>query len=112
MNTDDKNEKMTLKKKKIAVLTSGWSIDYVRAVLKGIESVTKDENVDLYVFVCYKFIDQKNTENFTSYNIVSIIDYKEFDAIVFLSNIHRNGFHLKFLLFQYPKKIVLMTFRV
>lgn len=87
MITDDKNKKMTLKKKKIAVLTSGWSIDYVRAVLKGIESVTKDENVDLYVFVCYKFIDQKNTENFTSYNIVSIIDYKEFDAIVFLSNI-------------------------
>lgn len=77
-------------KKKIAVLTSGWSIEYVISVLQGIKSVTDTMNTDIYVFSCYGFIDQLKRNNYIGYNIYSLIDYKEFDGVIILSNIIEN----------------------
>lgn len=74
-------------KKKIAVLTSGWSIEYVTDVISGIKSVADKENTDVYVFSCYQFTDQLLRTNTTGYNIYSLIDYKDFDGVILLANI-------------------------
>lgn len=74
-------------RKRIAILTSGWSIAYIQTVLKGIKSVTDTANIDVYLFVCYKFRDQLHIENTTGYKIFSIINYKDFDGVIILGNI-------------------------
>lgn len=77
-------------KKKIAILTSGWSVEYVMSVLEGIKSVTDKMNADMYVFTSYGFVDQLKRNNYIGYNIYSLIDYKNFDGVIILSNIIEN----------------------
>lgn len=74
-------------KRKIAVLASGWSIDYVIDVTEGIKSAVEKENTDVYLFTPYTFQNQLKKVNYTGYNIFSIIDYKEFDGVIILANI-------------------------
>lgn len=76
-----------MSKKKIAIFASGWAIDYVRRVILGAKSTAELYDTDIYVFSCYRFIDQLHNVNLTTYNIFSIIDYKEFDGVIFLTNI-------------------------
>lgn len=78
-------------KKKIAVLTTGWSIDFVNDILEGIKIVTDLNDTDIYTFVCYKFIDQTQQVNTTGYNIFSLINYEEYDGAIILGNIFDNN---------------------
>lgn len=78
-------------KKKIAVLTSGWSIDYVLTVLSGIRSVCESNNADVYIFVCYGFQDLRQLTNYTGYKLFSSIDYSDFDGVILLANIFESS---------------------
>lgn len=69
-------------KKKIAVLTSGWAVDYVLSILEGMRKACEENNTDLYVFSCYKFIEISGQPNTTTFTIFDLIDFKDYDGIV------------------------------
>lgn len=71
-------------KRKIAVLTSGWTVDFDLAVLEGLKSVCQRENIDIYVFVSYKFTDASGEQNTTTFAVYDLIDYSAFDGVIFI----------------------------
>lgn len=74
-------------KKKIALLTTGWSCEYIFAVLDGIKKAIASDCVDLYLFMCYGYYDETKAFNHGEYNIFNLPDYKEFDGVILFSNI-------------------------
>lgn len=74
-------------KKKIAIITSGWSVAYIKQVLNGVTSITNKNNCDIFFFACYRFIDQRNKINLTGYKIFDLINYEEFDGVIILSDL-------------------------
>ncbi len=74
-------------KKKIAVLTSGWAVDYVLAVLEGLEKTCRKRNADLYVFTTYKSYESDGSPNTTGFAIFDLINPADFDGIVFMPNL-------------------------
>ncbi len=78
---------MMVKKKKIAVLTSGWSVDYVLSVLEGMEKVCHKKNADLYIFTSYKSYESDGSANTTGFAIFDLINPKDFDGIVIMPNL-------------------------
>lgn len=73
--------------KKIALLTSPWSPDYVISIINGIKSACDKNNLDLYVFACYKFSEPDGTQNTTGFAIFDLINYKDFDGIIITPNL-------------------------
>ncbi len=74
-------------KKKIAVITSGWSVDYVLSTLQGMEKMCRKRNADLYVFTSYKSFESNGIPNTTGFSIYDLIDPVEYDGIVFMPNL-------------------------
>lgn len=74
-------------KKKIAVLTSGWSVDFILQVLEGMKRVCLQENVELHVFTCYKSYESNGEENKTGFAIFDLANLKKYDGIVLMSNL-------------------------
>ena len=74
-------------KKKIALLTTGWSYEYIFAVMDGIKKAIQGEEIDLYLFLCYGYYDETPAFNQGEYNIFNLIDYKDFDGVILFSNI-------------------------
>lgn len=74
-------------KKKIAVLTSGWSIDFISRIIKGLRSATEGKNIDLYFFVPYKFTEISGEPNVTGFAIFDLIDYSKFDGVIIIPNL-------------------------
>ena len=66
-------------KTKIAVLTSGWSVDFVLSVLEGMKRVCLKKNIELHVFTSYKSYESNGEPN--------LFDPKNFDGIVLMSNL-------------------------
>lgn len=69
-------------KKKIAVLTSGWAVDYVLNVIEGMKQVCEANNADVFIFTCYKFIEPSGASNTTSFAVFDLIDFNDFDGFV------------------------------
>ncbi|NLG04868.1 MAG: GGDEF domain-containing protein [Clostridia bacterium] len=74
-------------KKKIALLTTGWSCEYIFAVLDGIKKAVSSDEVDLYLFICYGYYDETKAFNHGEYNIFSLAHYEDFDGVILFSNI-------------------------
>ena len=74
-------------KKKIAILTTGWSYEFIFDVLDGIKDALKDDEVDLYMFLCYGYYDETSAFNHGEYNIFNLIHYEDFDGVILFSNI-------------------------
>ncbi|MCQ2241667.1 GGDEF domain-containing protein [Treponema sp.] len=74
-------------KKKIAVLTSGWSIDYLNCVIEGLKKSMEKRNIDIYIFTCYKFNEPSGENNITSFAVFDLIDYKDFDGVIIMPNL-------------------------
>lgn len=89
-------------KKKIAVLTSGWSIDYLLAVLEGMKKSAEKNQADLYIFTSYRYIETDGKPNTTSFAIFDLPDYKSFDGIVIMPNLFNDDELVKI----YHKKIL------
>ncbi len=74
-------------KKKIAILTTGWSYEYIFDVLGGIKDAVKDDEVDLYMFLCYGYYEETSAFNNGEYNIFNLIHYEDFDGVILFANI-------------------------
>ncbi len=89
-------------KKKIAVLTSGWTVDYILSVLEGMKKVCEKNDTDLYVFTCYKFIEPSGTPNTTSFTVFDLINFKDYDGIVITPGLFNDDELVK----KYAEKIL------
>lgn len=74
-------------KKRIAVITSAWSFDYLKQFFDGMQAGARDKNIDIYVFTYYNYTENTGFFNNTGANIFSIIDYKSFDGVVILASL-------------------------
>ena len=79
--------KSVMAKKRIAVLTSGWSVDYVLSVLSGMEKICRKRNADLYIFTCYKSFESDGSPNMTGFSIFDLMNPHDYDGIVFMPNL-------------------------
>lgn len=73
--------------KKIAVLTSGWAVDYVLAFIQGLQEQCLLYNAELFIFTCYKYIEPSGEENITSFKVFDLIDFESYDGIVITPNL-------------------------
>lgn len=78
-------------KKKIAVMTSGWSIDYILSAFEGMKSVCSKNNVDLYIFACYKFTESSGESNTTGFAVFDLIDFSDYDGVVIMPNLFNDA---------------------
>jgi len=78
-------------KKKIAVLTSGWSVDLLLSVLEGMKKAGEDNNADIYAFTSYKSYDPYGGTNTTGFAIFDLINPKDYDGIVLMSNLFNDS---------------------
>lgn len=77
-------------KKKIAVLASGWSINFLKDFLHGMKTAAEGKDIDLYIFNAYSYTEYSGFPNSTGFSIYSIINYEDFDGIVVLSDLIGN----------------------
>ena len=69
-------------KKKIAVFTTGWSGEILSQFLTGIQNSLKNEQVDIFLFLCYPtYIDLPQIKQ-GELNIFSLPDISKFDGVV------------------------------
>lgn len=74
-------------KKKIALLTTAWSYEYVFSIIDGIKKAIDKEEIDLYLFLCYGYSDETAAYNIGEYNIFNLIDYRDYDGVILFANI-------------------------
>jgi len=89
-------------KKKIAVLTSGWTVDYVISLINGMRHVCENNNTDLYVFTCYKFIEPSGDSNVTTFAVFDLINFSDYDGIIITPGL----FNDEDMVQKYVKKIL------
>ena len=77
-------------KKKVAVFANGWSDEYIKNALDGIERGAKEFNADLYLFVQYAAASDKDDEAQGYINILSLPNLEQFDGILLLGNTLNN----------------------
>lgn len=73
-------------KKKIAVFGNGWSNEFLKFVLSGIQNRAKDHNVDLFTFINYSSGEDGTAENYGEKSIFSLPELTLFDGIILLTN--------------------------
>lgn len=73
--------------KKFAFFTAGWSVDYILSLIKGMQKACKEEHADIYVFSSYRFIEPDGTPNTTSFAIYDLVNFKDFDGIIYTPNL-------------------------
>ena len=69
------------------MLTTGWAYEYVFSVMSGIKEAIKDQQIDLYLFLCYGYCDETPAFNRGEYNIFNLINYEDYDGVILFSNI-------------------------
>lgn len=75
-------------KKKIAVFTTGWSVEILSQFLAGMTDALKDDNADLFLFLCYPTHVDTPAIQQGEMNIYNLPDLKDFDgAVVFASGL-------------------------
>lgn len=77
-------------KKKIALLSCGWSSDFLLDFINGMSRATKDKNIDVYCFNAYDYTEFSGFPNFTGFSIFSLINYEEYDGIILLADFINN----------------------
>lgn len=77
-------------KRKIAILTAGWSVDYILAIIEGMKKACKDKNTDLYFFTCYPFTEPSGVSNTTGFAIFDLMNFGDFDGVVIMPNLFNN----------------------
>ncbi len=73
-------------KKKIAVFGNGWSEEYLKLVLTGIQSRATDSNTDIYTFVNYSSGPEEHRDNLGEKSMFLLPDLSTFDGIILLTN--------------------------
>lgn len=79
---------MTGGKKKIAVFTTGWSVEILSQFLEGMTKALKDDNADIFLFLCYPTHVDTPAIKQGEMNIYNLPDLHAFDgAVIFASGI-------------------------
>lgn len=69
-------------KRKIAVFTTGWCGEILSQFLTGMQNAFKNEQVDLFLFLCYPIYIDTPAVKQGELNIFSLPDLKDFDGMV------------------------------
>lgn len=78
-------------KAKIAVLCCGWSNYFVTDFIHGIEKISKESNIDVYVFNAYNYVEFSGYPNYTGFSIFNLIHYEDFNGVIILSDLIGNA---------------------
>ena len=73
-------------KRKVAVFASGWSNEYLELVIEGMKKRTKEENIDLFVFINYASGEEKHPNNIGARGIFTLPEMEKFDGAVLMTN--------------------------
>ena len=73
-------------KKKIAVFANGWSSEYLKLVLDGIQKRAAKSNIDIYTFVNYSSGEEDKPDNLGEKIIFELPDLSMFDGVMLLTN--------------------------
>ncbi len=73
-------------KKKIAVFGNGWSDEYLKMVLQGIQNRAAAGNVDIYSFINYSSGAEENPDNYGEKSIYTLPELSMFDGVILLAN--------------------------
>lgn len=73
-------------KRRIAVFANGWNNLGIAQALKGIQEVTYNLNVDIFLFLSFAAFGQPEARNQGEDNIFNLPDYKCFDGAIVFSN--------------------------
>lgn len=74
-------------KRKIAVLAASTETDELSLLIQGMEKAVKDQDTDLYVFVCKQFMENSGFINKTGFSIFDMINFKDFDGAILVSDL-------------------------
>ena len=77
-------------KKKLAVLSCGWSYDFITDFINGMLRAVKDKDTDIYVFNCYNYVEFDGYINNSGFSIYNLIHYEDYDGVVILSDLIQN----------------------
>ena len=69
-------------KKKIAIFTTGWCCEILSEFLTGMQTTLENENVDLFLFLCYPTHVDSSAVRLGETNIFSLPDLKGFDGVI------------------------------
>ncbi len=73
-------------KKRIAVFGNGWSEEYLKLVLTGIQTKAAASNVDIYTFINYTSGPGNHPDNIGEESIFMLPELTSFDGIILLTN--------------------------
>lgn len=74
-------------KKKLAVLTNGWSSFFIEDFIKGVREAIKDSDTDIYLFAAYDFTEFSGYPNNNGYSIFRLINYEDYDGVILLADL-------------------------
>ena len=77
-------------KKKIAVLTCGWSSYFLEEFIQGMQKSVKDSDTDIYLFSCYNFTEFSGYPNYNGYSIYRLVNYEDYDGFIILTDLINN----------------------
>lgn len=78
-------------KKKIAVLSCGWSYDFLSDFISGIKRAVDGKDTDVYVFNCYNYVEFNGYINNSGFSIYNLIHYEDYDGVIILSDLIQNA---------------------
>ena len=78
-------------KKKIAVLSCGWSYDFLSDFIGGIKRAVEGKDTDVYVFNCYNYVEYNGYINNSGFSIYNLIHYEDYDGVIILSDLIQNA---------------------
>jgi len=73
-------------KKKIAIFGNGWSDEYLKQVLTGIQNRAAGSNIDLYAFFNYSSGPDETLDNKGESIMFTLPDIRMFDGVIVLGN--------------------------
>ena len=74
-------------KKRVAIFGNGWSNEYIRLVLDGIQKRAEGTNIDLYTFLNYSSGDENHPDMQGEARIFHLPDLSKFDGAILLTNV-------------------------
>ena len=73
-------------KKKIAVFTTGWGSEILSQFLTGMENELKNEQTDIFLFLCYPAYIDNDAKKTGEMNIFNLPDLHDFDGTVIFAS--------------------------
>ena len=77
-------------KRRIAVLSCGWSSFFLKDFIHGMQKAVNGKDIDIYLFNMYNYTEYSGFPNYTGASIFNLIHYEDFDGIVVLSDLIGN----------------------